>query len=74
MKKLTSLFLGILSGALTGATLALLFAPSSGEQLKRQLSDGFDQMVQDVRQAATDRRQELEIELDKLRSPSIKIE
>lgn len=74
MRKITSLIIGLFSGALTGATLALLFAPSSGEQLKRQLNEGLDQMVQDVRQAAVDRRQELEIELDKLRSPSIKIE
>lgn len=74
MRKISALVLGILSGALAGGTLALLFAPTSGEELQSQLRDGMDRMVSDVRQAATDRRLELEQELDRLRSQRIKIE
>ena len=39
MRRVTSFLSGSLVGALAGAALALLFAPSSGEELRQQMQE-----------------------------------
>lgn len=69
MRRLLNFLSGIVVGGLVGATLALLFTPSSGEQLRLQLQERVNQVREDVKQAAAERRAELESQLAGLRSP-----
>jgi len=69
MKGVMSFLSGAIMGGLVGATLALLFAPASGEQLRLQMQERADQIQQEVKQAAETRRIELEQQLAELRTP-----
>ncbi|MEN6393095.1 MAG: YtxH domain-containing protein [Anaerolineaceae bacterium] len=69
MRKFFNLLSGMFIGALVGATLALLLAPESGENLRLQLCDRATRFRQDIADAAASRRAELEAQLEALRSP-----
>lgn len=56
-------------GGLVGATMALLFTPSSGDALRDQIRDRANRVQEEVKKAAADRREELEEQLNELRSP-----
>jgi len=60
---------GMVMGALVGATLAILLAPSSGEELRYQLQSRVDTIQSDVKQAAASRRAEMEQQLAEMRAP-----
>lgn len=53
---LTGLTLGMLAGAVAG----LMLTPESGDQLRRTLSDRFQAILEEGRQAAAQRRAELQ--------------
>ncbi len=74
MRRFVSLIAGLLTGALVGGVVALLFAPSSGKNFQQQVADSIDRLVGQVRQAADERRMDLENELEKLRQPQVKLE
>jgi len=74
MRRFLALFAGLLTGALVGGVLALLFAPGSGKNMQQQISDTIDRFTGEIRQAAEERRQDLESELEKLRQPHVKLE
>ena len=69
MRGLMNFLSGMVIGALVGATLAILLAPSSGEDLRNQLQSRVDTIQTDVKQAAATRRAELEKQLGELRAP-----
>ncbi len=69
MKRMLSFLSGAIMGALVGATLALLFAPASGEGLREQLRGRVMAVQEEVKKAAADRRAELEEQLAGLRAP-----
>jgi gas vesicle protein len=69
MRKFLSFFVGTIMGALVGATVALLLAPSSGDTLRTQIQDRFAALQEELAQAATERRVELENYLATLREP-----
>jgi gas vesicle protein len=69
MKRTFGFIIGILTGGLVGATLALLFAPFSGEELRGQIRDRSEGIVSDIRQAASSKRIELQERLETLRAP-----
>jgi len=69
MKRMLSFLSGAILGALVGATLALLFAPASGEGLREQLRQRVMVLQEEVKKAAAERRSELEEQLASLRSP-----
>lgn len=69
MRRMLSFLSGALMGALVGATLALLFAPSSGEGLRDQLRERVAALQEEVKRAAAERRAELEEQLAGLRMP-----
>jgi gas vesicle protein len=69
MKGLMNFLSGMVMGALVGATLAILLAPSSGDELRNQLQSRVDTIQTDVKQAAATRRAELEKQLAELRAP-----
>ena len=74
MKKFFSFMVGTIMGALVGATVALLLAPSSGDTLRGQMRDRFASLQDELSQAAAERRVELENYLSTLRDPQTGIE
>jgi gas vesicle protein len=69
MRRALSFFIGTTVGALIGAAIALLFAPSAGVELRAQIGDRAQNFAADIRQAANTKRIELQERLDVLRSP-----
>lgn len=69
MKKIENFIFGAMLGGLVGAGLAILLAPASGKSLRDEVKGYIDNTVSEVRNAGIQRRQELEIELTRLREP-----
>ncbi len=69
MGKILNFFLGMVMGAVAGATVAILLAPSSGEEMRGQLQERSIRMREDIKSVAVQRRAELERELETLRAP-----
>jgi len=69
MRKFLGFLFGTIMGALVGATLALLLAPESGEELRGQIRQRFDALQAELGEAASTRRLELEQQLSNLRQP-----
>ncbi len=69
MKGLLSFFSGLVSGAMVGASLAMLLAPSSGDDLRKQIQDRTKNIQLEVKKAADSRREELEQQLATMRAP-----
>ena len=73
MRKFFSFLTGVVMGALVGATVALLLAPFSGEELRGQLRQRLATLKDELSEAASSRRIELEKQLSKMRQPSSSI-
>ena len=69
MNRVLSFLSGVFMGALVGATLALLFAPTSGDELRGQIQEQSTRVQEQVKLAAAERRAELEQQLAALRAP-----
>ena len=69
MKKALSFLSGAVMGGLVGATLAMLFAPASGEELRLKMQEQAKQIQVEVKAAAESRRSEMEEQLSNLRKP-----
>jgi gas vesicle protein len=69
MNRVGNFLLGAIMGGLVGAVAALLLAPSSGQQLRTDISSRADQIRTEVAQAAATRRADLERQLAELRAP-----
>jgi gas vesicle protein len=69
MQKIFSFFTGLIMGGLVGATVAILMAPSSGEEMRGQLQERSIRLRDDIKAVAEERRAELERELETLRAP-----
>jgi gas vesicle protein len=67
MKKLLGLLLGFMVGAALGATLVVLLSPVSGDQLIRNLKQGYAETMSEARTVSEKRRAELEAELARMR-------
>jgi gas vesicle protein len=63
MRKVLSLMLGIGLGAAVGVILVMLFAPVTGDQLVSNLKEGWQETLDEARQASQKRRRELEADL-----------
>ncbi len=68
MQKFLNFLVGALIGGFLGATLAILLAPSSGEELRLEMRERIQRLQDELRQAAAQRRAELEEQLAALRS------
>ncbi len=68
MRKMVSFLCGAMVGGLVGATLALLLAPSSGQDFQGKLKQSVAELKDEVQQAASDRRKELTVQLETLRN------
>jgi gas vesicle protein len=69
MRKVLNFFAGVIMGGLVGATIAVLLAPASGEEVRAQLQERTIRLREDVMAVAEARRAELERELTALRAP-----
>jgi len=67
MKKFFSFMAGAITGGLLGAAIALLFAPSSGKILRTKVSEYIFEITDNARQAAQEKKEELEEKFLKLR-------
>ncbi len=68
MRKFGNLLAGALLGGLLGSAFALLFAPSSGKDIRREICDYFEHLHEEINRAADEKRADLEAELHILRS------
>jgi gas vesicle protein len=69
MRKMFGFLIGTFVGALVGATIALLLAPDSGDELRGQLRDRGQRFMGEIRHAADTRRIELKDRLETMRAP-----
>lgn len=67
MRRFTNFVLGAFWGALIGAALAILLAPSSGDELRENAVERVRSLRTEMDQAYAARRQQLEDELEALR-------
>jgi gas vesicle protein len=74
MRQALSFFVGVITGGLVGATIAVLFTPVSGENLRFQIQERSIQLKDEIKTVAETRRAELERELATLREPYKKSE
>lgn len=70
MRKLLSLITGLTLGAGVGVVFVTLFSPISGQELRQNIRQHYQQALADARQASADKRQELEAELAQMREAS----
>jgi gas vesicle protein len=72
MRKAFNFMAGLMMGGVVGATIAVLLAPASGEDIRTQFQDRAMRLKDEVKAVAEARRAELERELAALRAPSTK--
>ena len=68
MSKSSSWLFGAVLGGLIGSTLARIYTPYSGEELKAKICDYVHNVRYEVQQAGIEKRVELENQLEALRS------
>ena len=73
MRKFLSFLSGAVMGALVGATVALLLAPFSGDELRGQLQQRINTLRDELSEAASSRKIELEKQLKTMRQSSSSI-
>jgi gas vesicle protein len=69
MRRLLGFIIGIGTGALVGATVAILLAPASGQDLRTELRSRMQRFGKELQEAASQRRAELEQQLETMRNP-----
>jgi gas vesicle protein len=69
MKKLINFIFGAIMGGLVGATVALLLAPSSGDDLRSEMRQRIGSFQKELGEAVSQRKVELETRLNEMRKP-----
>jgi gas vesicle protein len=67
MRRLFSFLLGTITGALFGAAIAILIAPSSGEELQARARERVTNLRDEIQDAYQARVSQLEAELESMR-------
>lgn len=68
MKRLFYALIGTVMGGIIGSSLALLFAPVSGQEARDRLTGYFTHIGEEMARAGQEKRSELEAQLNTLRS------
>ena len=63
MQKILAFMAGAMCGAIVGAVAVLLLTPASGMEMREQARKRVDEIVEEGRKAAAERRAELEQQL-----------
>ena len=69
MRKAMAFTFGAIMGGVIGALVALLMAPSSGEELQASIKKQVEDIQSEIKEAAQKKREELEQQLDELIHP-----
>jgi gas vesicle protein len=69
MRRMFGFLIGVFVGGVVGSSIALLMAPESGEDLRLELRNRGQNLVNDIRHSADARRIELRNRLDSMRAP-----
>ena len=64
MNKILSFVAGTLCGAVVGATVALLMAPSSGEDLRGEMVHRWEDALNEARLAMEETRRDLQVQFE----------
>lgn len=67
MKKLFSFMAGFMSGALVGAAAVLLLTPASGEQLRADAVDRWEEALEKARQARERTERQMTEEFERMK-------
>jgi gas vesicle protein len=68
MASFVRFFIGFLSGGVIAFGLMILFTPLSGEELRQQIMQRSSSFQEEVKNAASQRKAELQAKLEALRS------
>lgn len=68
MRKFGNFIFGAFIGGLIGSTLALLYAPTTGDRTRHEIVEYFTHIKDEVNRAADEKRAELVSQLESLRS------
>ncbi|MGW8319388.1 MAG: YtxH domain-containing protein [Candidatus Promineifilaceae bacterium] len=66
MNKILSFLAGAMAGAIVGATAALLLAPASGEDLRAQMINRWEEALEEARLAMEETRRDLQAQLEQM--------
>ena len=66
MRNLGNFLIGLLTGAVIGGSLALLLAPSSGDDTRARLQESYSHVRNEVKEAAAKKANDLKAELARL--------
>ncbi len=69
MARMGRFVLGAIMGGLFAAAVVILLTPTPGSDFRKRLNSRLDEMRNEVKMAAENRRNELELELGKLQHP-----
>jgi gas vesicle protein len=69
MRKAMAFTFGAIMGGVIGALVAMLMAPSSGEELRASIQKQIEDIQSEITEAAQKKRAELEEQLDELIHP-----
>jgi len=67
MRRFFTFLLGTVSGAIVGASVALLIAPASGEELRTRARQRFAGLRDEIQDAYETRSAQLQAELEQMR-------
>jgi gas vesicle protein len=74
MRRIFGFFTGIFVGWMVGGTIALLLAPSTGEELRDEIRGRSTGFVDEIKGAAEQRRVQMEAQLAAMRAPHVTTE
>jgi gas vesicle protein len=63
MRRLGMFIFGLAMGGAVGVVLALVFTPASGAKLRKEAQVYYEELLEEARKAAAERRKALEMEL-----------
>jgi len=74
MNKILSFIAGSMCGAVVGATIALLLAPASGEEIRGEVVNRWEEALNEARLAMEETRRDLQAQFEMMQQGSYKEE